>query len=64
MDWFISSGASAGGALSSLLGASAGSDRNAPYLEELGAADASDASFAVASFSPITDLEHAATANK
>lgn len=58
-EWLISSGVSAGGALSALLGASAESNLYAPYLEELGAADASDAFFAVASFCPITDLEHA-----
>ena len=58
-DWLISSGTSAGGALSALLGASADSDRYLPYLQEIGAASASDAMFAVASFCPITDLDHA-----
>ncbi|MFZ2165223.1 MAG: subtype B tannase [Propionibacteriaceae bacterium] len=58
-DWIISSGTSAGGALSSLLGASGGSSLYDSYLTALGAADASDAIFAVGSWCPITDLEHA-----
>lgn len=55
----ISVGCSAGGALSALLGASANNPLFAPYLEEVGAIDASDHVFAVACYSPITDLEHA-----
>lgn len=55
----ISVGCSAGGALSALLGASANNSLFAPYLEEIGAADASDHVFAVACYSPITDLEYA-----
>lgn len=58
-DRIVSSGTSAGGALSALLGASGDSPLFAPYLEEIGAADASDAIFAVGSWCPITDLEHA-----
>lgn len=58
-DWIVSSGTSAGGALSALLGASGDSDIYAPYLAEIGAADASDAIFASADWCPITDLEHA-----
>lgn len=55
----VSCGTSAGGALSSLLGASGDSPLYAPYLEEIGAADASDAIFATGAWCPITDLEHA-----
>lgn len=55
----ISVGCSAGGALSALLVASANNSLFAPYLEEVGAVDASDHVFATACYSPITDLEHA-----
>ncbi|MGW0579559.1 subtype B tannase [Streptomyces sp. NPDC002920] len=55
----VSSGVSAGGALSALLGASGDSPLYEPYLEEIGAADASDAIFASGDWCPITDLEHA-----
>jgi hypothetical protein len=55
----VSSGVSAGGALSSLLGASGDSPLYEPYLKEIGAADASDAIFATGAWCPITDLEHA-----
>lgn len=58
-DHIISSGTSAGGALSTLLGASIGSDLYDADLDSLGAAQASDAIFAVASYCPITDLENA-----
>ncbi|WP_405768207.1 alpha/beta hydrolase [Streptomyces sp. NBC_00080] len=58
-DRIVSAGTSAGGALSSLLGASGDSPLYAKYLEELGAADASDAIFATGAWCPITDLEHA-----
>ncbi|MCR3730570.1 hypothetical protein FHS35_007461 [Streptomyces umbrinus] len=58
----VSSGVSAGGALSSLLGASGDSPLYDPYLEAIGAADASDAIFAVGAWCPITDLEHSDTA--
>lgn len=58
-DRIVSSGTSAGGALSALLGASGDSPLFAPYLEAIGAADASDAIFAVGSWCPIADLEHA-----
>lgn len=58
-DWIVSSGTSAGGALSALLGASGDSPLFAPYLAEIGAADASDAIFASGDWCPITDLEHA-----
>jgi acetyl esterase/lipase len=58
-DWIISTGVSAGGALSSLLGASGGSRLYDAYFKELGAADEDDSIFASADFCPITDLEHA-----
>ncbi|MFD9430428.1 subtype B tannase [Streptomyces sp. NPDC060002] len=58
-DRIVSAGTSAGGALSSLLGASGDSPLYAKYLKELGAADASDAIFATGAWCPITDLEHA-----
>ncbi|KOU77657.1 Tat pathway signal sequence domain protein [Streptomyces sp. MMG1533] len=58
-DRIVSAGTSAGGALSSLLGASGDSKIYAKYLKELGAADASDAIFATGAWCPITDLEHA-----
>uniref|UniRef100_A0AAU2A7K6 Alpha/beta hydrolase n=1 Tax=Streptomyces sp. NBC_00093 TaxID=2975649 RepID=A0AAU2A7K6_9ACTN len=58
-DRIVSSGTSAGGALSALLGASGDSPLYAEYLTELGAADASDAIFASGDWCPITDLEHA-----
>ncbi|MEV5314139.1 subtype B tannase [Streptomyces sp. NPDC052610] len=59
VDRIVSSGTSAGGALSSLLGASGDSPLYEKYLKEIGAADASDAIFATGAWCPITDLEHA-----
>ncbi|MGW1500426.1 subtype B tannase [Streptomyces mirabilis] len=58
-DRIVSTGTSAGGALSSLLGASGDRPIYDKYLQELGAADASDAIFATGAWCPITDLEHA-----
>jgi hypothetical protein len=58
-DWIVSTGVSAGGALSALLGASGDSPLYEPYLQEIGAAEASDRIFASADFCPIADLEHA-----
>ncbi|MEU4560581.1 subtype B tannase [Actinoplanes sp. NPDC023936] len=58
-DRIVSDGTSAGGAVSTLLGASGDSDLYSAYLTELGAADASDAIFGVAAYCPITDLENA-----
>ncbi|MFK4106121.1 subtype B tannase [Streptomyces sp. NPDC019531] len=58
-DKIITNGSSAGGAFSSLLGASAGSSLFDPYLREIGAAEASDAVFASACFCPIIDLGNA-----
>lgn len=54
----VSVGCSAGGALSAVLGASGNSDLYSEYLNEIGAAEASDAILASACYSPITDLEH------
>ncbi|MER5530967.1 subtype B tannase [Streptomyces sp. NPDC002677] len=59
VDRIVSAGTSAGGALSSLLGASGDSPVYDKYLKEIGAADASDAIFATGAWCPITDLEHA-----
>ncbi|CAL9498171.1 hypothetical protein SUDANB6_03390 [Streptomyces sp. enrichment culture] len=58
-DRIVTSGTSAGGALSALLGASGDSRLYDRYLEELGAADASDAVFVTGAWCPIADLEHA-----
>lgn len=55
----VTSGTSAGGALSALLGASGNSPMYDSYLKELGAADASDAIFASGDWCPIIDLENA-----
>ena len=55
----ISDGTSAGGALSSLLGSTGNYPAYEPYLEELGAAKASDDIFATQAYCPITNLEHA-----
>ena len=58
-DRIVSTGTSAGGALSALLGASGNSDRYRPHLDDLGAADAADAIFATGASCPIADLAHA-----
>lgn len=58
----ISNGTSAGGAVSALLGASGDSPLYEKYLKELGAAQGSDAIFAVSAYCPITNLEHADSA--
>ena len=58
-DQIISSGTSAGGALSALLGASADAPGYQPHLDAIGAARTSDAIFATGSWCPITDLDHA-----
>jgi hypothetical protein len=59
VDWIVSTGCSAGGGLSALLGASGNSHLYDAYLKEIGAADADDSIFACATFSPVTDLDHA-----
>jgi hypothetical protein len=58
-NWIISTGVSAGGALSALLGASGNSHMYDAFLKEIGAADADDSIYASACFCPITDLDHA-----
>lgn len=58
-DRIISSGTSAGGAVSALLGASGDSPLYLPFLSDLGAAVESDAIYATGAWCPITDLEHA-----
>ncbi|MCI3270655.1 subtype B tannase [Streptomyces cylindrosporus] len=58
-DRIVSTGTSAGGASSALLGASGNSKLYDSYLKEAGAADAPDAIFATGAWCPITDLEHA-----
>lgn len=58
-DWIISSGCSAGGALSTLLAASGNSSLYEPYLKEIGAAEAPDNIFAAGCHSPVQDLDHA-----
>lgn len=55
----ISDGTSAGGALSSLLGATGNHPDYEPYLTALGAAPATDDIFATQAYCPITNLEHA-----
>ena len=55
----ITNGTSAGGALSSLMGATGNHPDYEPYLKELGAADASDTVFAASCYCPITNLDHA-----
>lgn len=55
----LSTGGSAGGALSCLLAASGNSPLYDGYLRAIGAAEGRDDIFASCSFSPIIDLEHA-----
>lgn len=59
VNWIVTTGVSAGGALSALLGASGNSHLYDAYFQEIGAADADDAVFASADFCPIADLDHA-----
>lgn len=58
-DKIISNSTSAGGAMSSLLGTTGNHTDYALYLEEMGAAETSDAVFASSCYCPITNLEHA-----
>ena len=55
----ISSGTSAGGALSALLGATGNAKEYVPYLNELGAAKERDDIFASMAYCPVTNLENA-----
>lgn len=52
-------GTSAGGAMSSLLGATGNAPEYDEYLKKMGAADARDDVFAAICYCPITDLNHA-----
>lgn len=58
-DLIFTDGTSAGGAMSSLMGATGNSKMYEPYLKKMGAAEASDAVFASICYCPITDLNHA-----
>ncbi|MCU0470327.1 MAG: alpha/beta hydrolase [Arcicella sp.] len=55
----ISNGTSAGGAMSTLLGATGNHPDYEPYLNEIGAAKTSDNIFAVSAYCPIINLENA-----
>lgn len=55
----VTDGTSAGGAMSSLLGATGNHPDYEPYLTELGAAPGTDDIFATQAYCPITNLEHA-----
>lgn len=59
MERIITDGTSAGGAMSSLLGATGNHPLYEPYLKALQAADERDDVFAAVCYCPITDLEHA-----
>ena len=61
-DKIISSGTSAGGAVSALLGATGNSGDYDKYLDELGAAKVSDDIFASMCYCPITNLDNADSA--
>jgi acetyl esterase/lipase len=58
VEHIVSTGCSAGGGLSALLGASGDSPLYEPYLREIGAADAHDRIYAAGCYSPIIDLDH------
>lgn len=55
----ISIGVSAGGGMATMLGASGDSELFTPYLDEIGALDASDAVWATVPYCPVTDLPFA-----
>lgn len=55
----ISNGTSAGGAMSTLLGATGNHADYEPFLKAIGAAQGSDDIFAVSAYCPITNLENA-----
>lgn len=58
-DHIITSGTSAGGALSAMAGASGNDAQFEPYLQEIGAAAAPDDIFAASCYCPIHNLDHA-----
>ncbi|NBA77322.1 alpha/beta hydrolase [Emticicia sp. ODNR4P] len=55
----ISNGTSAGGAMSTLVGATGNNPDYEPYLKAIGAANGTDDVFAVSAYCPITNLDHA-----
>ncbi len=55
----VTSGTSAGGAMSSLLGATGNHPDYEPYLNEMGACDTTDDIWAASCYCPITNLDHA-----
>lgn len=60
----ITNGTSAGGALSSLMGATGNHSDYESYLEKIGAADERDNIFAASCYCPIINLEHADMAHE
>lgn len=58
-DRIFTDGTSAGGAMSALQGATGNASEYQPYLNAMGAAEASDAVYASICYCPITDLNHA-----
>jgi len=61
-EMIISSGTSAGGAVSTLLGATGNNKDYKPYLEAIGAAKEKDDIFATNAYCPITNLDNSDTA--
>lgn len=59
VEHIITSGTSAGGALSAMTGAAGNSPDYEPYLKAIGAADERDDIFAASCYCPIHNLEHA-----
>jgi hypothetical protein len=55
----ISNGTSAGGAMSTSVGATGNNPDYEPYLKAIGAANGTDNVFAVSAYCPITNLDHA-----
>lgn len=55
----VTNGTSAGGALSSLMGATGNAPEYEPYLKAIGAASERDDVFAASCYCPITNLDHA-----
>lgn len=58
-EFIFTDGTSAGGAMSSLLGATGNAADYEPYLKKMGVADVRDDVFASICYCPITDLNHA-----
>ena len=55
----VTVGVSSGGSLSALLGSTGDSELYAPYLEEIGALDASDSVWSTVAYCPVSNLEFA-----